>query len=88
MYLEFCTINGGRPEWGLYEFTESDIVKGCVNTDALPCSKNLKKTKMELYVRMCFSCDYGRVINHPILWKKGKNNNKKATNDTSDDSID
>lgn len=77
MYLEFCTITGFRPEWAWYAFNEDDVSKGFVKISDLPLSDILKEQEEALYARVHFDCDYGRVMNNPILWKKKTNTKSK-----------
>lgn len=70
IFLEFCTITGSRPVWAWYELTEKDIENGYVNIASLPLSDRLKKKKSDMYAKVHFECDYGRVVNNPILWNK------------------
>ena len=77
VYLEFCTVSG-MPLMAWHLLTEKDIANGFVKISALPFSDKLKKKKSDLYVKVHFKCEYGRVINRPVLWKKTMNvNNEK-----------
>ena len=69
--LEFCSISGDRPGWGLYSITTEDISNGYVDVSRLPAQDNLVngKNNNKYYARIVFQSDYGRVINLPILWK-------------------
>ena len=68
VYLEFCSENGERPDWGCYELTKEDISNGYVKVSKLPLSNKLDNHKSDLYVKVHFECNYGKVINRPILW--------------------
>ena len=68
VYLEFCSENGERPDWGCYEFTKEDISNGYVKVSKLPLSNKLANHKSDLYVKVHFECNYGKVINRPVLW--------------------
>ena len=70
VYLEFCSLNGERPDWGKYVFTKKDISNGFVKVSDLPFSNQLNNSKSELYVKVHFANDYGKVINNPILWER------------------
>ena len=67
--LEFCSISGGRPIWGYYSITTKDVLNGYVDVSQLPVQTKIDKGKTSYYARIIFQSDYGRVINHPILWK-------------------
>lgn len=70
VYYEFCTSAGDRPtnKNRVYaaEFTEKEINDGFVTVDAPP--QPTKEKRGHRYVKVHFSCDYGRVINKPINW--------------------
>ena len=86
VYLEFCSISGARPVWAWYLLKEKDISKGFVSVTDLSLSRKLDKKASDVYAKVHFECEYGRVVNRPTLWKKNKT--KSTTNDTSDDPID
>ena len=87
MYLEFCSIAGDRPKWAIQVLTDQDIANGFVQIGSLQ-QKRIKNLESNLYVRVHFECDYGRVTNRLVLWKKYNNNANTESNDTSDDSLD
>ena len=64
IYVEFCSLSGGRPTKGVFELADDDIKKGYVDVSSFVSS--LQKTR---YVKVHFECDYGRVTNKPIKWK-------------------
>ena len=64
VYVEFCTLSGGRPIKGVFDLSDENIKNGYV--DVSPFSSTLKKTR---YVKVHFECDYGRVTNKPIKWR-------------------
>lgn len=66
VYLEFANIKGNRPIKGVFEFTDEDISKGCIDVSSYKISSMKRKTGM--YVRVHFECDYGRVMNKPVRW--------------------
>lgn len=72
IYLEFCTITGSRPVWAWYILKEEDVSKGFVKVSDLPLSEDLKNQESDMYVKVHFECEYGKVINKPILWNKNK----------------
>lgn len=78
IYLEFCTIAGVRPEWAWYVFNEEDVSNGFVKISDLPLSEILKEQEASLYARVHFDCEYGRVINYPILWKEASKKSTKS----------
>lgn len=69
VYLEFCTISGSRPIWAWYVLTEKDLSKGYVKVSP-HVSNRLKKKTTKMYAKVHFECDYGRVVNKPVLWNK------------------
>ena len=69
VYLEFCTISGSRPIWAWYILTDKDISNGYVKVSSL-VSNRLKKKTNQMYAKVHFECDYGRVVNKPVLWDK------------------
>ena len=71
VYLEFCTISGSRPIWAWYVLTEKDLSKGYVKVSPL-VSNRLKKKTTKMYAKVHFECDYGRVVNKPVLWDNNK----------------
>lgn len=73
IYLEFCTITGSRPIWAWYILTEEDITNGFVNISKLPLYGRLMKKTSNMYAKVHFECDYGRVVNKPVLWEKNTN---------------
>lgn len=87
VYLEFCSLKGDRPVWAVQPLTKKDIANGFVILDAYK-QEAIKKKNSSLYVKVHFECDYGRVINRPILWKKRDNTINVTTNDTIDNTID
>ena len=64
VYVEFCSLSGGRPSKGVFELTNMDIQNGFVNV-----SKYTSSLKQKRYVKVHFESDYGRVTNRPIVWK-------------------
>ena len=68
IYLEFCSVSGVRPISGVFELTDDDISKGCV--DVSRYTKNLNKKAKIRYVKVHFECEYGRVTNKPENWFK------------------
>lgn len=78
LYLEFCTITGSRPVWAWYILTDEDISNRFVKILNLPLSEELKNQESPMYVKVHFECEYGRVINKPILWKEGSKTNTKS----------
>lgn len=73
IYLEFCTITGSRPIWAWYILTEKDIANGFVNVSKLPLYGRLMKKTSNMYAKVHFECDYGRVVNKLVLWEKNTN---------------
>ena len=69
VYMEFCTISGSRPIWAWYVLTDKDISNGYVKVSSL-VSNRLKKKTTKMYAKVHFECDYGRVVNMPVLWDK------------------
>jgi hypothetical protein len=69
VYMEFCTISGSRPTWAWYIFTQKDVKNGYVKVSKRSLSR-LDKKKSNMYVKVHFECDYGRVINKLVLWDK------------------
>ena len=69
IYMEFCTISGSRPTWAWYVFTQKDLENGYVKVSKRSLSR-LDKKKSNMYVKVHFECDYGRVINKLVLWDK------------------
>ena len=67
VYLEFCTITGSRPTWAWYVLTEKDIANGWVKVSPR-VSNRLKQKTSKMYAKVHFECDYGRVVNKPVLW--------------------
>ncbi len=67
VYLEFCTITGSRPTWAWYVLTEKDIANGWVKVSPR-VSNRLKQKTSKMYVKVHFECEYGRVVNKPVLW--------------------
>ena len=67
VYLEFCTITGSRPTWAWYILTEKDIANGWVKVSPR-VSNRLKQKTSKMYAKVHFECEYGRVVNKPILW--------------------
>ena len=67
VYLEFCTKVGARPTEGVFELTDEDLRNGMVDVSRYSPSKMY--LKMDLYVKVHFECEYGRVINKPIKWE-------------------
>lgn len=62
---EFCTISGSRgiPQTYVHELTDEEVRNGF---SVIPSNKiNSSAT----YIKVHFKCDYGRVINQPIVWK-------------------
>lgn len=84
VYLEFCYLKGTRPEWGIQVLSDKDISSGYVKVGSLQ-KKRLSQPKYTMYVKVHFECDYGRVINRPILWEKSKNSNNSLSDDSLDD---
>lgn len=74
VYLEFCTKAGSRPTWAWYILTEEDLQNGYVKLSKLPIARRLKKKKEDMYTKMHFECDWGRVVNAPTFWNKSKMN--------------
>ena len=70
IYLEFCTVTGSRPAWAWYVLTDEDVSNGFVKISDLPLSEELKNQESAMYAKVHFGCEYGKVINKPILWKK------------------
>ena len=64
VYVEFCTLSGGRPSNGIFDLSEEDVRNGYVNVASF--SKDLKQRR---HVKVHFECDYGRVTNKPLRWK-------------------
>ncbi len=64
VYVEFCTLSGGRPSNGVFDLSNEDIKNGYVDVSSF--STTLPKTR---YVKVHFQCDYGRVTNKPIKWR-------------------
>ena len=77
VYLEFCTISGSKPVWAWYVFSEKDLSNGFVKISKLSLSKRLEKKSENMYVKIHFECNYGRVVNRPVLWNK----NNRPSND-------
>ena len=67
VYMEFCTVTGSRPTWAWYVLTEKDIANGWVKVSPR-VSNRLKQKTSKMYAKVHFKCDYGRVVNKPILW--------------------
>ena len=67
VYMEFCTISGSRPIWAWYVLSDKDISNGYVKVSSL-VSNRLKKKTTKMYAKVHFECDYGRVVNKPVLW--------------------
>lgn len=67
VYLEFSTWRGGRPISGVFELTEEDVRRGWIDVSSY-LSKGMKAKARLLKVH--FECEYGRVINKPVKWKK------------------
>lgn len=70
IYLEFCSVSGGRPTSGVFELTKEDILRGYIDVSRFtnemsPHTKNKYK-----YVKVHFECEYGRVTNKPVKWIK------------------
>lgn len=65
IYLEFCTVSGGRPTNGVFELTEDDIARGDVDVSRFT-DKLSGKSRL---VKVHFESEYGRVTNKPIKWK-------------------
>ena len=86
IYMEFCTITGSRPAWAWYVLTDEDISNGFVNISDLPLSEELMNQESAMYAKVHFECEYGRVINKPILWKKDSKKTLKS-NDQFNDTI-
>lgn len=85
VYLEFCSAKGARPSWAVHVIDDEDISNGYVKVTSLH-RKGLRLRKSDMFVKVHFECDYGRVINRPVLWKKGEKNSEPET-DTDDDTI-
>lgn len=86
LYLEFCSSAGDRPKWAVQILTDKDIANGFVQIGSLQ-QKKIKKTKSNLYIKVHFECDYGKVVNRPVLWKYGKKNDNNLIDDTAEDSF-
>ena len=69
VYLEFCQKTG-TPMMAWHVLTEEEISNGFVKISELSLADRLKKKESEIYVKVHFECEYGRVINKPVLWKK------------------
>ena len=67
VYLEFSTQSGGRPTSGVFELTEEDVRRGWADVSSY-LSQGIKAKARLLKVH--FECEYGRVINKPVKWKK------------------
>lgn len=65
IYLEFCTISGGRPSNGVFELTDDDLARGSVDVSRFTDNLSGKSR----YVRVHFESAFGRVMNKPIKWK-------------------
>ena len=74
VYLEFCMITGSRPSWAWYPLKKEDISKGYVKISDLPLSDTLRAQESAMYAKVHFDCEYGKVINKPILWNKDSKN--------------
>lgn len=86
VYMEFCSVAGDRPKWAIQVLDEQDISNGFVQVGSIQ-QKRIKNRESNLYVKIHFECDYGRVINRPLLWKKSNNNENKTIDDTIEDSF-
>lgn len=64
VYVEFCSLSGGRPIKGVFELTNEDKKKGFVDVSSY--TSTLKRKR---YVKVHFESEYGRVTNKPIVWK-------------------
>ncbi len=67
VYLEFSTRSGGRPTSGVFELTEEDVRRGWADVSSY-MSQGIKAKAR--FLKVHFECEYGRVINKPIRWKK------------------
>ena len=86
VYMEFCSIAGDRPKWGVQVLTEKDLAKGFVQIGSLQ-QKKIKNKESNIYIKVHFECDYGRVVNKPLLWKKRSNNENNNIDDTIEDTF-
>ena len=67
VYLEFSTLSGGRPTSGVFELPQEDIRKGWVDVSSYMSQGVKAKAR---FLKVHFECEYGRVINKPVKWKK------------------
>lgn len=67
VYLEFSTLSGGRPTSGVFELTEDDIRRGWIDVSSYMSQGVKAKAR---FLKVHFECEYGRVINKPVKWKK------------------
>lgn len=67
VYLEFSTRSGSRPTSGVFELTEEDVRRGWADVSSY-MSKGIKARAR--FLKVHFECEYGRVINKPVRWKK------------------
>lgn len=67
VYVEFCSVSGVRPIAGVFEVSSDIIKKGEINVSSFQVPKSQKKNDM--YVKVHFECNYGRVINKPVKWE-------------------
>lgn len=68
VYLEFCSISGGRPTKGIFKFTTDDIAKGYIDVSSY--TTKLSPKSNDCLVKVHFECNYGMVINKPVNWFK------------------
>lgn len=67
VYLEFSTQSGGRPTSGVFELTEEDVRRGWADVSSYMSQGMKAKAR---FLKVHFECEYGRVINKPVKWKK------------------